>query len=87
MGWNKLISSNIEKNYLKNIDQDFYQYFVHSYSVKTLKCNSTESIYEFEFGGEKFIAAAKKKNTIGLQFHPERSGLMGLKLLKELLRG
>ena len=87
VGWNKLISSNLEKNYLKNIDQDFYQYFVHSYSVKTLKCNGTESIYEFEFGGEKFIAAAKKKKTIGLQFHPERSGLMGLKLLKELIRG
>ena len=36
-------------------------------------------------GGEKFIAAARKKNTIGLQFHPERSGLMGLELLKSIL--
>ena len=84
VGWNKLMRTELEKNFLKNIDQDFYQYFVHSYSVKAVKCKDTSSIYEFEFGGEKFIAAAKKKNTIGLQFHPERSGLMGLELLKSI---
>ena len=85
VGWNKLIRTDSDKTYLKNIDQDFYQYFVHSFAVKSGDLKRTSSIYEFEFGGEKFIAAARKKNTIGLQFHPERSGLMGLELLKSIL--
>ena len=36
-------------------------------------------------GGKKFIAVPKKKDTIGLQFHPEWSGLIGLKLFKSFL--
>ena len=85
--WKKdLKRTNNEEKFLKDFNKDFYQYFVHSYSVKSKNYKRTKSIYEFEFGGENFIAAAKNKNTVGVQFHPERSGVMGLELLKAILR-
>lgn len=86
VGWNKLHRTNNEKQFLENLDESFYQYFVHSFSVKSDLENNNISIYNFNFGGHKFIAAAKEKNTLGLQFHPERSGLIGLKLLKEIIK-
>ena len=37
-------------------------------------------------GGKDFISAVKYKNIVGLQFHPERSGYEGLKLLDEIIK-
>ena len=85
VGWNKLKRTSVEKNFLKNIDSSFYQYFVHSFAVQSNDYSANSAIYEFDFGGNNFVAAAKKNKIIGLQFHPERSGLMGLKLLSEIL--
>lgn len=85
VGWNKLIRNDFEENYLQKMERDFYQYFVHSYAVRSNNQKNISTIYEFQFGLERFIAAVKNKKTVGLQFHPERSGLAGLKLLKEIL--
>ncbi len=62
---------------LKNIPDNSYFYFVHSYY-----CPVTEyTLATCEYGNE-FTAIVKKDNFYGTQFHPEKSGEVGLKLLK-----
>ena len=55
-------------------------YFVHSFAIQKIK--KELEIAKSNFGGKKFISAIKKNNLIGFQFHPEKSGKQGLKLLK-----
>lgn len=77
MGWNDLI---IKDNALfQNDGNDKYVYFVHSY-------HATDVPKEYVIGeadyGYKFTAAVQKDNIYGLQFHPEKSGDVGLDMLK-----
>ena len=77
IGWNALF---IEKEnplfkYLKNGD---HVYFVHSYFAKD--CDES-LLATTEYGGE-LTAAVAYKNVYGCQFHPEKSGDIGLKILK-----
>jgi len=86
VGWNKLFKTQ-NKNFLsEKIDDNFYQYFVHSFAVKNNNGKDKFSLYDFKFGGKNFIAASKKLNTYGFQFHPERSGQLGLNLLSEVIQ-
>lgn len=82
MGWNSL--NVVKQNELFNgIDDGAYVYFVHSlYPVPTDKeiiCTQTEY-------GETFTSAVANKNIYGTQFHPEKSGEVGLKILKNFAR-
>ena len=52
-------------------------YFVHSYSAM----RSTDVIAVTEYGAE-LTAAAARGNVYGCQFHPEKSGAVGLAILK-----
>ena len=62
---------------LKNIPNHSYFYFVHSYF-----CSVNEyTLATCEYGNE-FCAIVKKENFYGTQFHPEKSGEVGLELLK-----
>ena len=66
-----LIFKNIKDN------QDFY--FCHSYGVNNLKDNNVVSeTYYYE----QFVSAVEKDNIFGVQFHPEKSQLNGLQILK-----
>lgn len=77
MGWNKLEKMN-DCALLKGISNDEYVYFVHSYQAY---CND-ESISAYcEYGG-KIPALVYNKNVFGAQFHPEKSGQTGLKILR-----
>ena len=59
-------------------------YFVHSYYVAT---EDKSIIYgETEYDGEKFTSMIKKDNLIAVQFHPEKSGDMGLELLDKFVK-
>ncbi len=59
-------------------------YFVHSYYFNT---KSDENDFaDCNYGGHKLCAMVKKDNVIGVQFHPEKSGPAGLKLLEEILK-
>ncbi len=62
-------------------DQEFY--FIHSYCVdfKNLSCDAYTSFY-----GEKVAAVVSKNKVIGTQFHPEKSGPSGLKVLSNFLK-
>lgn len=76
MGWNN-ISFKREDPILKYIKEDDYIYFVHSYYVDTLE----DAIAYTEYG-VKVPAIVGKGSVYGMQFHPEKSGEVGLKLLK-----
>ena len=79
MGWNYLIP----KNYKNFTSRNLNQYFVHSYAAYNTQPENI--IYECNYEKENFVVGVKYKNIIGLQFHPERSGVSGMNLLSELL--
>lgn len=57
-------------------------YFVHSYVPFP---NDSVSIAQFSYGGHTYCAAIQKGSVIGVQFHPEKSGEVGLQLLRHFL--
>ncbi|MBZ7948749.1 imidazole glycerol phosphate synthase subunit HisH [Campylobacter sp. RM9929] len=81
MGWNDLEILKQEPLY-KDISllNDFY--FVHSFYVKCdEKFISAKAHY-----GHKFTASIQKDNIFGVQFHPEKSQILGLRLLENFSR-
>ncbi|OPL09619.1 MAG: imidazole glycerol phosphate synthase subunit HisH [delta proteobacterium ML8_F1] len=79
MGWNDLtlVGEDPLTKYLKDGD---YVYFVHSYYASS----SGEEILACTHYGERIPAIVRRGNTIGFQFHPEKSGAVGVRLLKAL---
>lgn len=77
MGWNQ-IKFDFNSKVLKGIPQESWFYFVHSYYVKPE--NSELGLVNSYYGIE-FTAAVEKKNVFACQFHPEKSGDFGLKIL------
>ena len=77
MGWNKVKVTN-NSPILDGIDGEFF-YFVHSYHVIA----DDESIIAgvCEYGGD-VVASLAQNNLFSTQFHPEKSGKYGLKILK-----
>ena len=67
---------------MKGIKDNSYFYFVHSYYVvpKDKKITLTKTNY-----GEEFTSSIETGNIFGVQFHPERSGEIGLKVLKNFV--
>ena len=55
-------------------------YFVHSYYV--IPEDKSIITSETEYEGEKFVSSIKKNNLIAVQFHPEKSGEVGLEFLR-----
>ena len=64
-------------------DQNHYGkfYFTHSFAAN---CEEKSSFY-YELKGKKIIAGKRYNNVLGVQFHPERSGLVGLNFLRDYL--
>lgn len=72
-------------NYLKNPKRqnaggDEMVYFVHSYYPEPEDQSVVAAVSEY--GGQRFCSAVKKDNIFATQFHPERSGQAGLKILE-----
>ncbi|MBD3351119.1 MAG: imidazole glycerol phosphate synthase subunit HisH [Candidatus Lokiarchaeota archaeon] len=82
IGWNT-IAKKQEHFIFKGIPDDTYFYFVHSYHAV---CSKLENILaETTYAGTMFPSMVIKKNIIASQFHPEKSGKWGLKILKNFL--
>jgi glutamine amidotransferase len=81
MGWNEVI---IKKNHplFLGIENKEHFYFANSYHFETTK--NDDILAEFEYG-EKMTAAINHKNIMAVQFHPEKSGEKGLKILQNFL--
>ena len=77
IGWNNIKFDN-KINLFDGIDQNSYFYFLHSYALLSLK--EKYKVCE-TFYGESFVSAFKKDNIYGIQFHPEKSHLLGSKIL------
>lgn len=79
MGWNRL-ARRVDSPLLDGIDEGAQAYFVHSYGV----IGSAGAIAETEHGST-FCAAVARGNIAGAQFHPERSGDVGARFLRNFL--
>lgn len=77
VGWNQLEFHETSSRLLRTVAPGSYVYFSHSYRVPLL--NST--VAECEYGG-KFSAVVEQDHIFGVQFHPEKSGPIGLKILE-----
>ena len=78
MGWNTIEHN--DHPIFKGIAQGSYFYFVHSFCLDVN--NNTIATCHY---GQDFSAAIAKDNFIGVQFHPEKSGANGNKLLENFL--
>lgn len=85
IGWNNL-EKNREDDMLKGIEKDAFVYYVHSYRAS--EYNEEDLVGYSSYGSLKVPGLFRKDNIIGAQFHPEKSGEDGLKMLinfKELI--
>lgn len=82
MGWNKLIE-NKPSFVTKNLPENSYVYFVHSYYLTNYNPKELISYAEYAL---KVPAIVAKDHLIGIQFHPEKSNKIGLKILDNLIK-
>lgn len=81
MGWNNLLM-NKDSKILKDLGSEPYVYFVHSYYLEP---ENPDDVSAFTVYGSKIAVAAERDNIFLTQFHPEKSGDTGLKILKNFL--
>jgi glutamine amidotransferase len=79
MGWNTILKS--ENQLFTNISPDDNVYFVHSYYAELSKYTIAECDYILPFS-----AALQKDNFYALQFHTEKSGVVGERILTNFLK-
>ena len=79
MGWNKI--GNLETKLFKGLEGGSYVYFVHSYYPELCPDTIATSSH-----GVMFSAALKYENFYGTQFHPEKSGDVGERIIANFLK-
>ena len=88
IGWNTLIPNNINNNFelklLEKTGKEDSYYFVHSFT--SIPDEKEHRIYETVYEDINLSAIIKKKNILGFQFHPEKSGRSGLQILRNFLQ-
>lgn len=87
IGWNELILPQGRVNWagtlLQEVKPGEAAYFVHSFMASP--SDSGHRIADCLYGGQKVTAAVGRENIFGCQFHPEKSGDVGLRILKQFL--
>ena len=78
IGWNALEFTGKKEPLFKYVDEGDYVYFVHSYYAQGCE-KDTAAVTDY---GAKITAAVARDNIFGCQFHPEKSGSVGLNILK-----
>ena len=79
MGWNQIY--NLDSDLFRDIDENSYVYYVHSYHAPLCEYTIAKTEYICEYS-----AALHKNNFYATQFHPEKSGDIGERLLKNFLQ-
>ena len=79
IGWNNI--SNLKGKIFNGISENSYVYFVHSFYVESGENTTATTDY-----GLHFSAAVEHKNFNATQFHPEKSGEVGAKILENFLK-
>lgn len=83
VGWNEIVSSqevSWEKTVLANIPQNSCFYFVHSFMAEPE--DKRGRLADCFYDGQSISAVIQKDNLFGCQFHPEKSGVLGLQIIK-----
>ncbi|MFH1441048.1 MAG: imidazole glycerol phosphate synthase subunit HisH [Candidatus Omnitrophota bacterium] len=86
IGWNAIRFTHEKYSSHKlfqGVPDETYMYFLHSFGVRARQ--QEHCVAMTEYGDNKFCAIALHENIIGVQFHPEISGLSGLQLLKNFV--
>lgn len=78
IGWNALHFHGIRHPLFQSLEEGEYVYFVHSYFADDCE----DAVIASTEYGTQITAAVAKGNLMGCQFHPEKSGATGLKILK-----
>ena len=84
LGWQSLNYKKNNANYLfKKLDAKPSVYFIHSYYAEVAEKKYVTS--SINFGGKQIATSIQYKNLYGVQFHPEKSGKNGIKIIKNFL--
>jgi glutamine amidotransferase len=87
IGWNALISphgpKSWEKSLLEKVSPGESVYFVHSYMARC--SDESDCVAVAMYGGVSITAVIERENISGCQFHPEKSGEVGLNVLRRFL--
>jgi glutamine amidotransferase len=88
IGWNHLVESASRRNWRESLLEPFISqnpavYFVHSYAAQPAL--DSDLLADCMYGGHRICAAVQRENLMASQFHPERSGEIGLALLGQFM--
>lgn len=85
VGWSSLQGGGANRagSPLSDVDQASPVYFVHSYQL--VPDDPGHLLAHALYGGHEIVAAVRSSRVFGLQFHPEKSGFTGLRILKNFV--
>lgn len=79
VGWNSLAID--DSKLMEGVPNNAFVYYTHSFRAPVV--NGTVAVTEY---GVPFTAAVERDNVMGVQFHPEKSGSVGLRILENFVR-
>lgn len=80
VGWNSLEEIRSDSKLLRGISNGEFVYYTHSWRAPVSADTAASTMY-----GGAFTAAVERDNVMGVQFHPEKSGDTGLRLLRNFV--
>ena len=86
IGWNQ-VQTWKESSLLKNMSEDAANvYFVHSFYAPISEENKEWVLSTTTYAGTPYISSIAKGNICACQFHPEKSGQLGLSIMEEFIK-
>ena len=82
MGWNELSMKNSQCPLFKGLEQGSEVYFCHSYYVDPTQGDVVATTTNY---GREYVSSIFRDNLFGVQFHPEKSQTVGLKILENFV--
>jgi glutamine amidotransferase len=79
VGWNQ-VRVDAESQLMRGVEDCSFVYYTHSYRAPVVK----ETVAVTEYGGS-FSGAVERGNVMGVQFHPEKSGVAGMRVLRNFV--
>ncbi len=87
IGWSPLVRppslASWDGTIMEGLPEQRDAYFVHSFAV--VPSSDINRLVDTYYGGQRISAAIQDKNVFGCQFHPEKSGVFGLSIVKNFL--
>ena len=80
VGWNSLEGVRADSRLLRGVKDGGFVYYTHSWRAPVIQDTAAVTYY-----GGAFAGAAERENVMGVQFHPEKSGAVGLQVLKNFV--